>query len=76
MWHGVKRKFTFLPLEMVLLRTEISYKGHFQILFPPANSQTGRGVLKECFDMRNVPLDFTSYFSDSKILSEMSCIFR
>lgn len=31
------------------------------------------GFLKECFDLsvRNVPLDFTPYSSDSKILSEM-----
>lgn len=77
MKHGVKRKFTLLPLKMVLLRTEISYKGHFHIFFP-TNSQTGWGFLKECFDLsvRNVPLDFTPYSSDSKILSEMSCIFR
>lgn len=32
---GIKMKFTFLPLKMVLLRTEISYKGHFQIFFSP-----------------------------------------
>lgn len=34
MMHGVKRKFTILPLQMVLLRTEISYEGYFQNFFP------------------------------------------
>lgn len=66
-----------LPLKMVLLRTEISYEGHFQN-FISHKFTDWMVFFKKCFDLsvRNVPLDFTPYSSDSKILSDMSCIFR
>lgn len=74
MRHGVKRKFTFLPLKMVLLRTERSYEGYFQN-FSPHKFTDWMGVLKEYLDL-SVRNYFTPCSSDSKILSEMSCIFR